>query len=194
MPPAGPSKAAVSEAVSSALESEEGSGLIRGAAPPDSVRLPRRPQPVSQPEAGPRWGLLLGWLLFFGLIAGLVGGGWYYRDQVVAQVPETARLYELLGIPVQVTSPDFVLDWRRAIQTEDTGPTVTLSGQVINATEAPLPVPQLAVILLNAEGRQIDSWAVEVGGGPLAPGEARDFMTKGPWPQAASDVSVRLLQ
>lgn len=153
-----------------------------------------RPQPLPPPETGPRWGLLIGWLLFFAVVAGLLGGGWYFRDQVVAQVPETARLYDLLGIPVDQAGPAFVLDWRRAIRTEETGPTVTLSGQVINATDAPLPAPQLAVVLLNAQGNQIDSWAVEVDGGPIAPGEARDFATKGPWPEAASDVSVRLLQ
>ena len=169
-------------------------GLDLGSAPPDSVRPLRRSRPVLQPEPGPRWGLFFGWLLFFAVLGGLVGGGWHFREQVVAQVPQTARLYEALGIPVQLTSSPFVLDWRRAIQTEATGPTVTLSGQVINATEEPLPVPQLVVVLLNAQGNQIDSWAVEVGGGPVAPGEARDFMTKGPWPQAANDVSVRLLQ
>lgn len=169
-------------------------GLDLESAPPDSVRPLRRSQPVLQPEPKQRWGLFFGWLLFFAVLGGLLGGGWYFREQVVAQVPQTARLYEALGIPVQLTSSPFVLDWRRAIQTEATGPTVTLSGQVINATEEPLPVPQLAVVLLNAQGNQIDSWAVEVGGGPLAPGEARDFTTKGPWPQSANDVSVRLLQ
>ena len=172
------------------LEAEQGGDSL----PQDIAAPVRRPRPLPPPETGPRWGLLIGWLLFFAVLGGLVGGGWYFREQVVAQVPETARLYELLGIPVDQTSPTFVLDWRRAIRTEETGPTVTLSGQVINATDAPLPAPQLAVVLLNAQGSQIDSWAVEVDGGPIAPGEARDFATKGPWPEAASEVSVRLLQ
>ncbi len=171
--------------LASALGSEAYAG-------PGTASRRRGPPPLAA-SSGPRWGLLVGWLLFFALIGGLVGGGWYFRDQVVAQVPQTARLYELLGVPLAQPGPDFVIDWKRAIRTEQTGPTVTLSGQVINATQQVRPAPQLAVELLNGEGRQIDGWAVELGGGAMAPGEARDFSTKGPWPEVASDVSVRLL-
>jgi predicted Zn finger-like uncharacterized protein len=164
--------------------------------PHDEVPGPRRHRPAAPPARpdGPRWGLALGWLLFVLIAVGLVAGGWHFRERIVAEVPETQRLYDLLGVPVGAAGPPFVLDWKRAIQTTETGPTVTLSGQVINASEEAVPAPQLVVVLLNQAGEQIDSWAVEVPGGPLATGEARDFSTRGPWPAAAADVTVRPLR
>ncbi len=157
--------------------------------------VPRRrgPRPLQEPAPGPRWGLLVGWLLFLLVVGGLAFGGWQFRQQIVAQVPEAKRVYELLGVPLTAAGPPFVLDWKRAIRTEETGPTVTLSGQVINASEEPQTPPQLVVVLTDAAGQQIDSWAVELGGGPMASGEARDFSTKGPWPPQAAEVTVRPL-
>lgn len=173
-------------------------GAALGEPPSDDFQaeaMPRRrgPRPMPEPAPGPRWGLLAGWLLFFLVIGGLAFGGWQFRQQIVAQVPEAKRVYDLLGVPLTVAGPPFVLDWKRAIRTEETGPTVTLSGQVINASEEPQMPPQLVVVLSDAAGQQIDSWAVELGGGPMASGEARDFSTKGPWPPQASEVSVRPL-
>jgi predicted Zn finger-like uncharacterized protein len=185
---------------------EEVEQQIFGDAPPPAFGAPaeayapepaprRRHAPPPMPESGgARPGLLVGWLLLILVVVGLVAGGWYFRKEVVAQVPETQRLYDLLGVQVRAPGPPFVIDWKRAIRSEETGPTITLSGQVINASEVSQAPPQLAVVLTDSGGAQIDSWAVEIGGGPMASGEARDFETKGPWPQQAADVLVRPLQ
>lgn len=169
-------------------------GLPGDEYPPEAVPSRRRPPRHRQAEHGPRWGVMLGWILFVLVVVGLLAGGWQFREQVVARVPEAQRLYDLIGVRVGQTGPNYVLDWKRVIEQGAQGRTLTVDGQVINATQLPLAPPQLVVVLLGPEGSEIDSWAVEMGGPPIASGEARDFSTTGPWPDRAADVAVRTLE
>lgn len=152
---------------------------------------PRRrtaPPPVQKKKRG---GVVAGWLLLLILIGGVAAAGWFERQRIVAQFPQMADAYALLGIPVAQSGP--MLDLKVAV---DSGvvngeTVVTVSGVISNISDRKQRVPQLRAQLVDGEGQILKEWIFDAPQSELDAGGSVEFAseTRNP-PAAAQNVSV----
>ncbi|MEO3428262.1 DUF3426 domain-containing protein [Pelagibius sp. CAU 1746] len=152
---------------------------------------PPRRRPMPPPKKKGR-GVAVGWLLLLLLIAGIAAGGWFERERIVAQFPQLADAYALLGVPV--TGPGPVLDLKVLSPTSDVveGDTViTVRGTVTNISDRKQDVPRLRAQLVNGTGEVLTEWVFETPQPALDAGGSVDFVTQTRNPPAeAQNVSV----
>jgi predicted Zn finger-like uncharacterized protein len=128
---------------------------------------------------GARGGLVLGWLLLALVVVGAVAGGWAFREQVVAQVPQAAQLYRLAGIEVPALGAGLELrDVTRTRRLVDGRSLLVIEGRVFNTTDRTRQVPPMEVALYDAAGDEVARWRVQAEARELAPGQSAAFETR----------------
>lgn len=114
------------------------------------------------------------------------------REQVMNAVPQTARLYSLVGLGP--TAPGFGLELRQVTPSRGTAngaPTLTIDGEVANISSVSRPVPKLRIALRDASNKELQNWTLDVTDQPLAPGATIPFhSTIQQPPDAATGVIV----
>lgn len=126
-----------------------------------------------------RVGILLGWLLLLLVIAGLVAGGWYYRNQVVEAVPELQQIYDLLGVPLEAGHPGVVLeDVTTQVASAEGDRVMTITGRVGNISDRSREVPLLVATVTDKTGAVLVEWRFDAGRAVLTPGEEIRFETR----------------
>ena len=147
-----------------------------------------RPAPPSKKKRG---GVVVGWLLLLALLGGIAAGGWFERQRIVAQFPQLADAYALLGIPVDPPGP--LLDLKVSVASEvvDGDTVVTVSGVISNVSERKQEVPQLRAQLVDGQGQVLTEWIFDAPQSELDAGGSVDFAseTRNP-PAEAQNVSV----
>lgn len=124
-------------------------------------------------------GLLLGWLLLVVVIAGLLAGGWYYRNQIVERVPQLQQLYDLAGVPLEAGHPGVELqDVTTQLNTVDGERVMTITGAVANISSQPREVPLLVATVTDPTGAVLVEWRFEAGKKQLAADEEVSFETR----------------
>ena len=155
------------------------SALMGNAAGPVPVRSPRKKAP-STVTIG--WGGLGFWLLF------LVGAFLLMPKTVVSAVPGTARLYAMLGMPVNLRGLSIegvTYGWT------DQGD-LEIKGDVVNLTDGSVKIPLIVIALRDENGQSLSEWTTEVREEPLGAGERASFWTEIPAPpDTARSVKVR---
>ena len=163
--------------------------------PPDlSVLMGNAAGPVPEevPVSSPRkkapstvtigWGGLGFWLLF------LVGAFLLMPKTVVSAVPGTARLYAMLGMPVNLRGLSIegvTYGWT------DQGD-LEIKGDVVNLTDGSVKIPLIVIALRDENGQNLSEWTTEVREEPLGAGDRASFWTEIPAPpDTASSVKVR---
>jgi predicted Zn finger-like uncharacterized protein len=163
--------------------------------PPDlSVLMGNAAGPVPEevPVSSPRkkapstvtigWGGLGFWLLF------LVGAFLLMPKTVVSAVPGTARLYAMLGMPVNLRGLSIegvTYGWT------DQGD-LEIKGDVVNLTDGSVKIPLIVIALRDENGQSLSEWTTEVREEPLGAGERASFWTEIPAPpDTARSVKVR---
>jgi predicted Zn finger-like uncharacterized protein len=133
---------------------------------PPGSNLPAFPDP--RPRAGLGWPLLL-LAILVGLV-GLVGG----RNEIVRWWPPAARLYDTVGLPIDV--PWEGLDLRNVTTTpqNDTGKLV-IEGTVVNTSSKPRQIPELKAVMTSAAQQVLKDWTFGSGIQSLQPGESAPF-------------------
>lgn len=181
------------------------------AARPDPYAAPPRGQPPRRPEPrrdearrdetlghapyprrpARRGGSALGWIIFLLVIAGLVFSAWYFRDRIVAEVPETAEIYRKLDIPIAAVGEGLeiggVTSVRRTVGGERR---MVVSGSVVNVSGAPRELPLLRAVVSNAAGEEVLSWEFAAPVRSLEPGEVATFETSTANPPEDSALRV----
>ncbi|MGF1594120.1 MAG: DUF3426 domain-containing protein [Kiloniellaceae bacterium] len=156
-----------------------------------SVPPPPRRRPA-QPPKKKGGGLALGWILLLLLVAGVAAGGWFGRDQIVAQFPQLADLYALAGIPVAAPGPVLQLSDVTLDSEEVAGDTViTVRGRVSNISDRKQDLPTLRARLTDSGDQVLAEWTFEVPQGQLDAGAAVSFRTetRNP-PEGAQNLSI----
>ncbi len=136
----------------------------------------------------------IAWGALAGLVVALAAGAWFGREAIVAQLPEAARLYELVGIAMEpaeqigeglklrdVTSVKRLVDGER---------TLLIEGAVVNISDEPRPVPALKAILTDAEGLEVAQWTFAPDGEALPPGGTTTFQTSTQDPPREGNLSL----
>lgn len=153
----------------------------------------RRKRPAAAaPAPKRRLPLILGWLLFAAALGGIGAGGWFGRHALVETFPTTARVYDLMGVPVNAVAPG--LDFRnisRRRQLVDGVSRLVIAGEIVNNTGATRPVPNLNVVLLDESGRAVMQWQISAKAAALVPGDSTSFETRrANTPKSARRVSL----
>lgn len=167
--------------------------------PPDPRFEPRRDrgrpaEPAYRPRRARRGGLLLGWLLFLLILGAILGGGWYWRDKIVAAVPELGKLYAWLGVEVaapaegrlEISSYTF---GRRLVDSERK---LVVAGEIVNRAAKELPVPALRARVLDQSGNEIMAWDFQAGAATLAPGASARFESVHEHPDYGGELTVEV--
>jgi predicted Zn finger-like uncharacterized protein len=159
---------------------------------PDAIRpippgsnLPAFPQPRA------RSGQAVGWLIFLAVLlgggAGMVAG----RDQVVTAWPPAARLYDIVGLSVEMVGAGLELRDVSSIRREDGPPAILVEGIVANVSNRPREVPRLKAVVRSAAHQDLKNWTFTPGVLVLLPGETAKFKAElGDPPRGATDLAI----
>jgi predicted Zn finger-like uncharacterized protein len=140
-------------------------------------------------------GSALLWALYvLGVLVLILAGLWITRNEVVAYWPESARYYQLLGIPVaQLPGALNLQKLATSHDTENGLPTLVIQGEVVNVSRVAQEVPKLTVVLRDANEHDLASWSFTVTDERLLPGASLPFRTSVAEPgEAAKIVLVTL--
>lgn len=141
---------------------------------------------------GKRGGLLIGWVLFFLVLIGVLAGGWHFRDQVVQKVPQLQKLYDM--IDAQLAAPgDEGLELRgvtSVLRTIGGDRRMVIEGSVVNVSQEPQAVPLLRALILDSSGNQIAQWDFDPGAKSLDPGDRVEFSTSTSAPEGESQLDL----
>ena len=147
---------------------------------------PKRTEEIPRAPLGPRLAVAAGWL---GLIAVVLLIGFAavrYRQDIATIWPQSAGVYTSLGLKVNASGIDFrQVEYRR--ESEDGQVVLAVSGQIINAGQRELPVPQtVRVTLSDANNHELYHWTFKPNAQTLSPGQSVKFVTRLASPPAAA--------
>lgn len=120
--------------------------------------------------------LPVGWILLGLFVVAVIAGGVFGRGTIVGAWPPSARLYELVGLPVPVPGAGLVLhDVATERMSQGGVPVLVVTGTIANPTQEVKTVPKLRVSLRDGRRREVQSWVFSADTGKLVPGEFVKF-------------------
>jgi predicted Zn finger-like uncharacterized protein len=160
--------------------------------PPDSLRpippgsnLPAFPQPRA------RGAQAAGWLIFLVVLLGGAAGVVGARDQIVSAWPPAARLYDIVGLPVETIGAGLELRNVSSTRREDGPPAIVVEGTVVNVSNRPREVPRLKAVVRSAAHQDLKNWTFTPGVLVLLPGETASFRAElADPPRGATDLAI----
>lgn len=160
----------------------------RAAASPSRKALPG---PTTVVRRGPSW-VAIGWAALVVFVGLLVGGALIGRDFLIAKVPETERLYAMVGlIPEEVVGAG--LDFRDVTQVRrlvDGARTLLIEGTIVNESDEPISVPTILAVITDSGGASLVDWSFAADGAELPPGGITTFQTSTQDPPAEGALNL----
>jgi Protein of unknown function (DUF3426) len=170
------------------------------APPPGSISQPvprfeiPPPPPIAVPHPGDRQRArsrsLAGLSILLAFLAGFVLIFLYMPNEIAQVWPESASLYETLGMPVNTRGFRIIASHTQEL--DKTVPVIAIKGQIINETDRELPVPRVRLAVRDQSGKEIYHWTVHADQQRLGPRESGTFSARLESPPAdAADLEVR---
>ena len=153
---------------------------VRDFAPPPSAGIePRAP-------LAPKLAIVAGWVGLFAVVLLIAFAAVKYRQHIASIWPQSAGVYNGLGLPVNASGLDFhKVDYHR--DTEDGQVVLAVSGVIVNTGGRELPVPQtVRVTLSDVSNHELYHWNFKPTAQVLKPGQSVPFMTRLASPPAAA--------
>ncbi|MDP3544997.1 MAG: DUF3426 domain-containing protein [Phreatobacter sp.] len=168
--------------------SPEAKRIVRDEREPSGLRRLRRP---SLPRPGGQSFRLSPSYLILLLGTAILAMFFLGREQVVRTVPDSAGLYESIGLPVNLRGVEF-RDVKGANEVVDGVVVLVVEGRLVNITGRPVELPRLRLSVRDAAGKEIYTWTATAPKARLEAGEAAPFRSRlaSPPPDGAS-VEVR---
>lgn len=117
----------------------------------------------------------------------------FFRNEVVRLVPESAALYEALAIAGERRTLD-IRDVASTMVREGDRETLEISGTIANTSKSLQRIPILRLSIRNAAGQDLYVWTASADQAELTPGEATSFRRRLANPPAeAHSVMVRFV-
>ena len=147
------------------------------------------PKPVEEKTPaplGPRLAVAAGWVGLIAAVLLIAYAAVRYRQDIATIWPQSAGVYTSLGLKVNASGIDFrQVEYRR--ESEDGQVVLAVSGQIINAGQRELPVPQtVRVTLSDANNHELYHWTFKPNAQTLSPGQSVKFVTRLASPPAAA--------
>lgn len=113
------------------------------------------------------------------------------RQQVVRHLPQTASLYAMLGMPINLRNLQFE-NIKTVRELQDGVPVLVVEGDIIGTSARLTEVPRLRFAVVDRTGKEIYAWTARPDRTLLPPGETLPFRSRLASPPAeASGVTVR---
>jgi predicted Zn finger-like uncharacterized protein len=129
--------------------------------------------------------------VFVAGLAAVVAALVILRQDVVRYAPQTASLYDFIGLPVNLRGLAFA-DMKTLHEVQDETPVLVVQGRIVSVSSKTADVPRLRFSVRDAKGAEIHSWTALADRKTLAPGDSLDFTSRLASPPAgATDVLVR---
>jgi predicted Zn finger-like uncharacterized protein len=146
------------------------------AAPTIKPRTVAPLNPVLPPEPEPN--RLLPWAVVVAVIAAILGGAWYFRNEAVGFYPPLEKAYRALGIPIERSSSGLVIREVASYETRFQGErTLVVEGVVANTTREPRLLPPVKATILGPQGA-LQEWPVQMGASRMRGGETMPFRSE----------------
>lgn len=115
--------------------------------------------------------------------------GW--RTDVVRAMPQTASLFQAIGLPVNLRGLAFA-DITTTKEVNDGVPVLVVQGVISNVTRSRVDVPRLRFAMRDSHGIEVYTWTARPTSGSLGVGESLPFLTRLASPPAEGrEVFVR---
>ena len=148
------------------------------------------PSVVPEPSAplAPKLAIIAGWIGLFAVVLLIAFAAVKYRQHIASIWPQSAGVYNGLGLAVNASGLDFrKVDYRR--ETEDGQIVLAVSGEIVNTSSRQLPVPQTVRVTLSDAGkRELYHWTFKPSVTVLAPGQSVPFLTRLASPPSAARI------
>jgi len=129
--------------------------------------------------------------LLIALLIAANGAILLWRHEIVRSMPQTARLFAAVGLPVNLRGIDFV-DVTTTKETHEGVTVLVVNGTIANNTREPHEVPRIRFSLKGAAGNEVYAWTTVPARGSLGVGESEPFNTRLASPAAdGREVVVR---
>lgn len=124
----------------------------------------------------------------------LVGVGLMQRQSIVRALPQTARLYAAVGLPVNLRGLAFE-GVRSSLVRDGDQSILVVEGEIRAVAKAGVDLPRLQLSLRGADGHEIYAWTADAPRAVLQPGEVTPFRARlvAP-PSEGQDVMVRFAE
>ena len=147
----------------------------------------RRWRPGNIRASRPHFGLSTGVAAMAALIAGLI----IWRTDVVRLLPQTAALFKLAGLNVNLRNLT-IEDVRVSTETVNGAPVTVIEGAVAATGFKPAEIPRLRFIVRDASGTPVYAWNTVLEPAVVNPGEKVQFKSRlASPPPNAHDLIVR---
>jgi predicted Zn finger-like uncharacterized protein len=136
---------------------------------------------VGAPKRKPRSAVSIGWGVLALLVAILGGFFVFAQGAVVSMLPGAARLYAVVGMPVNTRGlafEDLHYEWGAA----DGQTVLKLTGNIANITGSPLAAPAVVIALRDEGGTELAEWTASLDAPTIAAGERYRFEAEIPSP------------
>jgi len=144
--------------------------------------LPALHRPRSAPS--PR----IAWMVSAALLVAILGVLWFGRGPIALAVPQAEAIYASIGIDA-FPPPGEGLEVEFNVSAEDGK--LALKGEVINVSNGARDIPELFVLISDADKNALKSWSFTIDTRRLGPGERASFTSQTEEiPAQAANVSV----
>jgi predicted Zn finger-like uncharacterized protein len=115
----------------------------------------------------------------------------FWRADVVRLLPQTATLYQIVGLEVNLRGLA-IKDVKISTETVDSKPVLVIEGIIVDIARKPIDVPRLRFVVRDERGTEIYAWNAVLEKSQLKPGESAWFRSRLASPPAeARNVEVR---
>jgi predicted Zn finger-like uncharacterized protein len=122
-------------------------------------------------------GMLLSLPCLILVLLAIVVAAIQWRQAVVKHLPQTASLFAMLGMPVNLRGLEFI-GVKSTGEFHDGMMVLVVEGTIVNVTRQTLDVPRLRFAMRNAAGHEVYAWTALPGKTQLASGEGLPFKSR----------------
>jgi predicted Zn finger-like uncharacterized protein len=198
---AGPEQEATASGPDDAMQADPGPPPADGEQSPPAETAPRKADKgeraaarkpgrrLTLPAIPRRKTSRAGLVAAIGLVA--LGIGIWRREAVARHVPALAGPLALIGLPVNIRGAEFG-NVASELVNDPSGRFLIVQSQIRNITSRPVQIAPVEIVVRDAGGKAIYTWAAEPSRLLLQPGESMAFRTRlAQPPQDAHDVQLR---
>lgn len=153
-------------------------------------KIPQKKTVGAQRSVGQQLAVAAGWTLLALFVGGTAYGFSSYKTDIVRLWPATATLYAAFNDPVDLRGMEFQQVAYKHVY-EDGVPVLSISGQVVNVSDARLSVPKVRVGLRDENKKELYYWTFGLPETALEPEQSAEFVTRlSAPPVSAKDLEI----
>ncbi|MEM6413788.1 MAG: zinc-ribbon domain-containing protein [Pseudomonadota bacterium] len=131
----------------------------------------------------------VGWSVWVSVVCATIFLGYAYRDNVVAMFPNAAQAYHVIGIDASPYGLR-IEDVQHRVAMSTNGPTIEISGKLLNNGAKAISPPKLQAEALDRNGALLSRWTFTARSETIAANGTVSFETRAPAPEGVAEVAL----